>query len=110
MTDAAPAPLIDPHFLSLVWRLTRLGVHAECSLYSHHLGWELRLVVGSWEHRQICRSHDELFDAAKDWKLTMEASGWTDSRRKNPGRISVRRSGRYTDVTALSQFCKTHPS
>jgi hypothetical protein len=110
VTDAAPAPLFDPHFLSLVWRLTRPGAHAECSLYSHHLGWELRLVIGSSQYRRICRSHDELFDAAKDWKLAMQANGWRDSSQKNPSRAGLPPTPCYRDVTPLSQFGKTRRS
>jgi hypothetical protein len=77
MTDAAPAPLSEPDFLSLVWRLSRPGGQAECALYSHQFGWELRLAVGPSLHRRICRSHDELFDAATDWKRAMQENGWS---------------------------------
>jgi hypothetical protein len=77
MTDAAPAPLSKSSFLSLVWRLSRSGGEAVCSLYSHRLGWELRLVVGPAQHFRVCRSHDELFDAAMDWKRAMQANGWS---------------------------------
>jgi hypothetical protein len=77
MTDAAPAPFNHSTFLSLVWRLSRTGDQAECALYSHRCGWELRLVVGPSQHCRVCRSHDELFDAATDWKRAMQENGWS---------------------------------
>lgn len=77
MTDAAPAPFFNSHFLSLVWRLTRPGALAECALYSHQFGWELRLIVGPSLQRRVCRSHDELFDTAADWKRAMQENGWS---------------------------------
>jgi hypothetical protein len=77
MTDAAPAPFNASTFLSTVWRLSRPGAQAECALYSHLCGWELRLIVGPSQQRRVCRSHDELFDAATDWKRAMLENGWS---------------------------------
>lgn len=47
--------------LSLAWTLHKEQKVARCAVWSHALGWELRLAVGSELVRsQVVRSHEEL--------------------------------------------------
>jgi hypothetical protein len=51
---------------------------ARCSLWSHQLGWELRLVVnGSLVRSQVTRQYGEAVDTAEEWQGAMLADGWT---------------------------------
>jgi hypothetical protein len=49
---------------------------ARCALWSHQLGWELRLEVnGSLVRSQVVRTLDEMA-AYLEWKSTMLTDGW----------------------------------
>jgi len=47
-------------------------------LWSHQLGWELRLVVDGDDFRrsQVCRSQDEVLDVTEQWQAAMVGRGW----------------------------------
>jgi hypothetical protein len=47
-------------------------------LWSHQLGWELRLVIdgGELQRSQVCRSNDEILDTQAQWKSAMVGKGW----------------------------------
>jgi hypothetical protein len=51
---------------------------AVCELWSHQLGWELRLVIdgGELTRSQVCRSNDEILDMQEQWKAAMIGKGW----------------------------------
>jgi hypothetical protein len=51
---------------------------AVCELWSHQLGWELRLVVdgGDFRRSEVCRSQDEVLDVTEQWKAAMVGRGW----------------------------------
>jgi len=48
-------------------------------LWSHQLGWELRLVIdgGELTRSQVCRSNDEILDAQEQWKAAMVGKEWS---------------------------------
>lgn len=46
----------QPVQLETVWTLTKRGHVAQCALFSHQFGWELRLEVGELFRTQVCRS------------------------------------------------------
>ncbi len=51
---------------------------AICALWSHHLGWELRLEVnGLLSRSQVCRSRDEVLALCEQWQGAMFENGWT---------------------------------
>ena len=72
-----PAPLGEG------WRLHKQicgrARQAVCELWSHQLGWELRLVIdgGELTRSQVCRSNDEILDTQEQWKAAMVGKGWS---------------------------------
>jgi len=73
--DGTPAPL------GAGWRLHKSicgrSRQAVCELWSHQLGWELRLVVdgGDFRRSQVCRSQDEVLHVTEWWKAAMVGRG-----------------------------------
>lgn len=65
-----------PVELGDAWTLYKGQRLARCALYSHPLGWELRLTVGELVRSQVCRSQDEILDRQDEWKATMMERGW----------------------------------
>ena len=50
---------------------------ATCGLWSHQLGWELRLEVnGLISAIAGCRSRDEVLDTCEQWRAAMIQKGW----------------------------------
>lgn len=46
-------------------------------LWTHELGWEIRLfVAGEWQRSQVCRTQDEVFNTADEWRDALKAKGW----------------------------------
>jgi hypothetical protein len=64
------------------WRLHKQvcgrARQAVCELWSHQLGWELRLVIdgGELTRSQVCRSNDEILDTQEQWRAAMVGQGW----------------------------------
>ena len=50
-----------------------------CELWSHQLGWELRLVIdgGDLRRSQVVRSNDEILSLTEHWKTAMVGRGWS---------------------------------
>jgi hypothetical protein len=54
------------------FRLSKGTKTAECELWSHLLGWELRLMAaGEFLQSQVCRSQEEVVDTSDQWKVAM---------------------------------------
>ena len=75
----------DPMQVGIGFRMTkRKGsrtLTATCTLFSHELGHELRLdVCGLMSRTKVCRSSDEIVDTCEQWRSTMLAAGWAESR------------------------------
>jgi len=69
----------EPIRLSRIWHLSKGRRYAECTLYSHQFGWELRLVAGiEVLQTRVCRSEDEVLNTHEDWHRAMVATGWMD--------------------------------
>ena len=50
---------------------------ASCDVFSHQLGWELRLMVGQeLLQSRVVRSEPELNANAGDWCKSMQCKGW----------------------------------
>lgn len=64
--------------LSPAWTLRKHGHKiAVCEVWSHVLGWELRLLIsGELVQSQVCRSQEELIDTQERWRAAMAAKGW----------------------------------
>ena len=69
----------NPEQLRELFSLAKAGrAMAVCSLWSHQLGWELRLAVnGSLVRSQVMRSAESIDSTAEDWRSVMLAEGWT---------------------------------
>ena len=58
--------------LGSCWRMHTNKRNAECELWTHILGWELRLIVsGELLQSQVCRTQEEVFDTFEQWKAAM---------------------------------------
>jgi hypothetical protein len=66
----------EPICLGLMWTVTRRRRTAICELWTHSVGWELRLRSGATVLQSlVCRADDEMFDAHEEWRATMLAKG-----------------------------------
>ena len=70
-----------PVDLGETWRLRKSDCdgqrEAVCRLFSHQLGWELRVEVGSELRRsQVCKTEAEVFETYETWKAVMLEKGW----------------------------------
>lgn len=74
--------LTGPVRLGEGWRLRKVvcghARQAVCELWSHQLGWELRLVIdgGDLRRSQVVRSNDEILTMTEEWKSAMVGRGW----------------------------------
>ena len=67
-----------PIRISSGWKLTKNTHHAECELFAHELGWELRLFIDSELHMsQLCRAQDDILRVQERWKSQMIRKGWS---------------------------------
>lgn len=72
----------DPKELGDVFRLTKNRRHARAVLFTHQLGWELRLFVGAQQEvvqTRVCRTQDEVLSTGEEWKAAMLEKGWMSS-------------------------------
>lgn len=47
-------------------------------LWSHQLGWEIRLFIDrEWHRSKVCRSQEEVFTTINEWKAALVEKGWT---------------------------------
>ena len=58
------------------WVLRKGRKVARCSLVTHQLGWELRLITTDLLRSQVCRSTDEILSTHESWKAAMIEKGW----------------------------------
>ena len=49
---------------------------AQLVLYTHQLGWELRVESGELLMTQVCRSDRKIEDVSAAWKTAMLDKGW----------------------------------
>jgi hypothetical protein len=46
-------------------------------LWSHQLGWELRLFVdGEWQRSKVCRDQEAVFSTIDEWRAALLEKGW----------------------------------
>ena len=54
----------------------KLGAAAR--LWTHQLGWELRLEInGDLQRSEVFRSQDDVLTAGETWKIGMVEKGWS---------------------------------
>ena len=57
--------------------MTKDGKTAECVVWSHQFGFELRLTIGAeLVQSQVCRSQEQLIETHERWRAELEAKGW----------------------------------
>ena len=67
----------EPKPLGETCRLQKGTRTATCQLWSHPLGWELRLVAaGELVQSAACRSQDEVVTLTEQWKAKLLQNGW----------------------------------
>jgi hypothetical protein len=68
----------EPEQLSPAWTLRKGRRTAACTVWSHQLGFELRLTVAGDElpRTQVCRSQEELIATQEQWRAALEDTGW----------------------------------
>ena len=60
-------------------RRLQKGVHeASCSIWSHPLGWELRLMIDGEHRTEAFRDDRWVIEVAKEWQTQFRAKGWTE--------------------------------
>ena len=67
-----------PVELGIGWTLRKRNHVAQCVVFSHEFGWELRLEVGELFRTQVCRSDREIEDVSAAWREAMLEKGWTE--------------------------------
>ncbi len=82
MTAHDPRPVRDvfdgPKRIDGMWTLTKDRRTAVCDVWSHVLGYELRLVISGDDlpRTQVCRSTEEIVTVQDTWRQALEAQGW----------------------------------
>ena len=53
-------------------------LQAVCQLWTHNLGWEVRLEInGDLQRSEVFRSQDDVLIAGETWKAAMVEKGWS---------------------------------
>lgn len=66
-----------PRTIGEIWTLAREPATIVCVLWTHSLGWELRLMNGTKAIRkQVCRSEGEVFSTSDAWMAQAKATGY----------------------------------
>lgn len=68
----------NPVELETVWILSKSGKVARLLLFTHQLGWELRVESGDLLLTQVCRSDREIEEVSAGWKGAMIEKGWSE--------------------------------
>jgi hypothetical protein len=67
----------EPRHQADWFRLTKGTRNAVCAMFSHQLGWELRLTIdGELIQSQVCRSDEEVLSTWENWLAAMKEKGW----------------------------------
>ncbi len=62
-----------------LFRLTKNRREARAPLFTHQLGWEVRLLVGSQlevVQTQVCRNQEQVLRTGEEWTAAMIEKGW----------------------------------
>jgi len=71
----------QPTVLGDLFRVTKTRgdkqLEAACRLWTHQLGWEVRLEInGDLQRSEVFRSQDDVLTAGETWKAAMIEKGW----------------------------------
>ena len=71
--------MVGPFRAGDMWALQKDGKALRCDLWTHPLGWELRVGAGDEMARtHVCRHEADVFKTAEAWKAEAQQRGWTD--------------------------------
>lgn len=62
-----------------LFRLQKNRREARAALFTHQLGWEVRLLTGSQlevVQTKVCRDQEEVLTTGEEWKKAMNEKGW----------------------------------
>ena len=62
-----------------LFRQTKNRREARAVIYTHQLGWEVRLLIGcqlETMQSQVCPTQDEVLTTGEQWKAAMREKGW----------------------------------
>jgi hypothetical protein len=65
--------------LAILFALHENRRAVRASIFTHHLGWEVRLLVGSQPEvvqTKLCRTQDEVLTTGEQWRAAMIEKGW----------------------------------
>jgi hypothetical protein len=71
-----------PIELGSLFRLQKNRREARAALFTHQLGWEVRLLVGTQlevARTQVCRDQEGVLKTGEQWKQALIAEGWRDN-------------------------------
>lgn len=67
----------QPIRLGSLFTVTKGRHTADCELWTHQLGWELRLTSGTTLlQSQVCRVQNDVLEMQEAWKAAMTDKGW----------------------------------
>jgi hypothetical protein len=69
-----------PHELGELFILGKNRREAKAVIFSHQLGWEVRLMVAARSEvlqTPVCRTQDDVFDCGEQWRNAMVDRGWS---------------------------------
>ena len=67
----------QPRLIAAAWRMRQGARAVECHVWSHDLGWDLRLLRdGELVQSQIARTLEDLVEVCGEWRREMTAQGW----------------------------------
>ena len=65
-----------PIELQTLWTLSKGSRTARLMMFTHQLGWELKIDSGDMLLTQVCRSDQEIEDVSAAWREAMIEKGW----------------------------------
>ena len=68
----------QPPALETLSALSKKDRVAQLVLYTHQLGWELRVECGGLLLTQVCRADREIEEVSAGWRDALLAKGWAD--------------------------------
>ena len=90
MADVPARPIWNgsPTELGELFVMRRGRRETTCKLFSHRLGWELRLLMGVRADimlAKVCASYDDVVTTGEQWRMSLAEKGWMKSK---PGRAA----------------------
>jgi hypothetical protein len=91
--------------LRVLYEHTKGNAHARCALWSHQLGWEVRLTIeGSLIRSRVTRSIDEAMTSREEWEAAMLSERRLELPRA--ARLSDRGKKRRRRTTRVRHFLR----